>query len=201
MLRPAEHKSQPHGLKGLHGHCTLALKQGWWDRPCACYPGNLHLHSVILYFYAEWERIHCESDVELLTGCKCFAHVPRILNMLQAAHCKILHFKCIELKRLWDYLGKLLICCWPLNFTHLPSGWAPQLRLEHIFWKDILTWDELNFQKHGKSPTSSKRTLSDCALLPWHFKHGESQHTKIVFCQDAKKQQISHSQIWYTVNK
>ena len=128
-------------------------------------------------------------------GCKCFAHVPRICNMLQAAHCKILHFKCIELKRLWDYLEKLLIYCWPLNFTHLPSDWAPQLRLQHIFWKDFLTWDELNFQKNGKSPTSLKRTSSDCALLPWHFKHGERQHTKIFFCQDAEKQQISHSQI------
>lgn len=73
-----------------------------------------------IVFYAEQERIHCASDVELLTGCKCFSHVPKILSILQAAHCKILHFKCIELKRLWDYWEKLLMYCWTLNFTHLP---------------------------------------------------------------------------------
>lgn len=83
--------------------------------------------------------------------------------MLQAAHCKILHFKCIELKRLWDYLEKLLIYCWPLNFTHLPSDWAPQLRLEHIFWKDILTWDELNFLKKMENPQLPWRELYQIA--------------------------------------
>lgn len=100
----------------------IAIAQWPWSNIGETIHTLVLCQSALSYivFYAEQERIHRASDVELLTGCKCFAHVPRILNILQAAHCKILHFKCIDLKRLWDYWEKLLMYCWTLNFTHLP---------------------------------------------------------------------------------
>lgn len=81
FFRPSEHRSRPYSLKGLHSFCTMALKQGWWDRLCASYNINLFLHSYAV-FYAGWERIHCGNYVELLIGYKWFAHAPRVLNML-----------------------------------------------------------------------------------------------------------------------